>query len=246
MAKQIAVWGSRASGKTTLSVKLSDALSKKGSVILVFCDREVPVLPALFPKHRDGEIRSLGAALSSVELNEETVLSCATVSDSDNIVYLGYAEGENLYSYPAFGEARADFFIDTLGRMADYVIYDCPSSINGNFLACEALNKADTVFRLYTPDITSFLFFSSQLPVLSSDEEKLGKHRKILSCTEGEVCLPESEALAYMKECDVLIPHSKQIKQFAADGALPGSKPGRKYAAAITKICEMAEKSDGE
>ena len=53
MGKMIAVWGSPGSGKTTLSVKLAEALYNrsrgKNSVIVVFTDIVTPSIPAVFP-----------------------------------------------------------------------------------------------------------------------------------------------------------------------------------------------------
>jgi len=241
MAKRIAIWGSPGSGKTTLAVKLSDFLSKEHSVVVVFCDRTNPPLPYLFPKHRDKEIKSIGTALSAIDITEEKVMSSATVGENGNIIYLGYAGGENMYSYPSFGIGRANAFMNLVDTLADYVIFDCPSVFVGDAMTEAALKGADCVFRLYNPTLQSFLFFESQLPLMNSEDFKSSSHLKILSRTDNEVPLPESEAVSFMNKCDGRITHRKKIKVQMIEGTLPGTKPGRTYTRDLMKLAKMAD-----
>lgn len=232
MALTTAVWGGRRSGKTSLSVGLSDELSRRGSVVLLFADLDAPALPVIFPTMKDGEIRSAGAALSAVELTEEKILESATVSKNSGILYLGYGPGENRYSYPSFGEGRAELFLTLLGRMADYVVIDCPSLVTGNPLAEQALKSADVRLRLYTPEISCFSFFDSQLPLLSAENYQSERQLRVLTETEREIFMPEAEAMSNMHHCDALLPYSRELRLSFAEGRLCGCNPGKKYSKA--------------
>lgn len=236
MAVKCAVWGPSGCGKTAVSVAFAEHLSRRGSVILLFCDNVNPPLPVLFPKHREGEIRSVGTALTAVEITQEKIMHSATVGKNPNLIFLGYAGGENAFSYPSFSQMRAEMFLDVLDAMADYLVCDCMSALSYYPLSDAALRRADTVFRLYNPTAGAFLFYESQLPLLTDGENSAERHVRVLNCPEGEVCLPESEAASYMNRCDVKIPHVRMLKRQTAEGTLVGGAHPRALTRALTRM----------
>ena len=83
MGKLIAVWGTPNSGKTTLSVKLAEAIygrsRGKSSVIVVFTDIVTPTLPVVFPNFRSEDIYSVGSVLSKPDFFADDVVSTTSV-----------------------------------------------------------------------------------------------------------------------------------------------------------------------
>lgn len=70
----LAVWGSPASGKTTVAVKLADYLArKKKNVLLIFADMTAPPLPCICAStDLEGE-RSLGSILAAAHVTENLI-----------------------------------------------------------------------------------------------------------------------------------------------------------------------------
>ena len=140
--KIIAVWGSPNSGKTTFATKLATAIysSFESTVITLFTDLETPVLPVLFPFDKTEDLGSVGIPLSKTEVEQgEIINNLVTVKDMQNFGFIGYKTGENKYSYTKFGRAKAEDLLIELCRLADYVIVDCTSDLDGNILAQTAI-----------------------------------------------------------------------------------------------------------
>ena len=166
--KIIAVWGSPHSGKTTFATKLATAIysSFESTVITLYTDLETPVIPILFPFDKNEDLGSVGYPLSKTEVEQGDIINnLVTVKDMQNFGFLGYKTGENKFTYPKFGKAKAEDLLSELCRLADYVIVDCTSNLNENVLAQTAIEKADQILRLSSPDLQSSSFFLSQLAV---------------------------------------------------------------------------------
>ena len=81
MAKIISVFGPPNSGKTTLSVAMSEALAEKGyDVCLVCCDKVVPTIPVLLPQ----SVTKANAAMD-VRHSVGKILNCVDFSENDII-----------------------------------------------------------------------------------------------------------------------------------------------------------------
>lgn len=244
--RRISVWGPPCSGKTTLAVELAKEISSAPDiqVILLFADRSVPVLPVLFPRADERELPSLGAALSSIDMDVSDVMSSAAVcSERANLLFLGYGTGENAFSYPEIGEGRAKAFLDLLGSICDCLIIDCPSLFQGDPLSSAAMKSADAVVRIYTPEMRSFCFFESQSPITADGEWRTDRHVRVLNSVSRDIFFPVEESRRNMKECAAELPYSGRIKQFASDGRLLSCRPERKYRGAIGKLARLLTES---
>jgi MinD-like ATPase involved in chromosome partitioning or flagellar assembly len=180
--KIIAVWGNPNSGKTTLSIKMANELSKNNkSVILLFDDPYVPVISTVLPFTETKE-QSLGALLSSVQISQESILEkCIPVMKTKNLSVLSYLHGENIRTYADYGKERVlDFFI-LLKHLADHIIVDCSSMVHHDLLSRGALEMSDQIIRLVTPDLKAISFYDSSLMLLGERKYNVENHIKVLS-----------------------------------------------------------------
>ena len=76
MSKMIAVCGAPGSGKTTAALKIAEEIyyAKKGSVIFLSPDLNVPCLAYIFPNCKEAELYSVGVALDRTDIYCEDVL----------------------------------------------------------------------------------------------------------------------------------------------------------------------------
>ncbi len=238
--KIIAVWGSPHSGRTTFATKLAQAVydGGKSSVIVLYADSETPVLPVLFPNLKREAMLSVGAALAGVEVTrEETVRQLMTLRGRPNLGYLGYRDGENMYSYPSFGEEKARDLLSVLSDLADCVIVDCTDSLK-NPLSGAAVKAADETVRLCSPDLKSFSFMLSQLPLYADPAYGTGKHVQGLNVPDADLYMPMEEAKAMMSDPRFVIPYSREVKAQMLEGRLSAKCSDRKYNSKIRAVAE--------
>ncbi len=174
--KIIAVWGSPESGKSTFAVKLATAIysSFQTSVITLFTSMETPMLPILFPFTKKEDMGSVGVPLSKTDVEQSDIINnLITVKELQNFGFLGYKTGENKFTYPKFGKAKAESLLNELTRLSDYVIVDCSSILENDILAQTAIEKADQIIRVSSPDLKSLCFYISQLPVYADGKYRL-------------------------------------------------------------------------
>lgn len=240
MSKLIAVWGAPFSGKTTFALKLASAVYERYSstVLVLSCDDVTPALPVLFPQFKADELYSVGAALSQTDVTQQEVIkSIVTCKGKINLGYLGYKDGENRYTYPSYGEAKARALLEVLQSLADFVIVDCASGL-GNVLSATAVKQADEVIRLAAPTLKSISFFSSQLPLYADPAYRCDRHILGLNCTEADCFMPIEEAKSHFKEISFTLPYCREIRQQSIDGELIKPVPDKKYAAKFKAIAD--------
>ena len=109
--KIIAVWGSPASGKSTFAVKLATAIydNFESTVIVLFTDLETPMIPVIFPNDKPEDNGSVGIPLSKTDIEKEEIIkNLVTIKSRQNFGFIGYKDGENKFTYPRFGRAKAE------------------------------------------------------------------------------------------------------------------------------------------
>ena len=191
--KIIAVWGSPHSGKTTFATKLATAIysSFESTVITLYTDLQTPMIPVLFPFDKPEDLGSIGYPLSRTEVEQSDIINnLVTVKEMQNFGFLGYRTGENRYTYPKFGKAKAEDLLNALCKLADYLIVDCTSDLEGNILAQTAIEKADQIIRLSSPNLCSISFFLSQLSVYTDSRFRLEDHIQGLNTPDADVYMP--------------------------------------------------------
>lgn len=240
MSKLIAVWGAPQTGKTTFAVKLASAVYERYSstVLVLSCDDVTPALPVLFPNSKSDELYSVGAALAQTDITQQEVIkSIVTQKGKINLGYLGYKDGENQYTYPAYDESKAAALLEVMKSLADFVIVDCASGLD-NVLSAAAVKGADEVIRLAAPTLKSISFYASQLPLYADPAYQCDRHILGLNCTEADCFMPVEEAKSHFKEVAFTLPYCREIRQQSIDGELARAVRDKKYRAKFGAIAD--------
>lgn len=222
MSKVIAIWGAPNSGKTTFATKLARSIydEYQATVIVVYTDNETPTLPIIFPNYKKEDLCSVGVALAKTDIDRyEVVKQMVTVKDKQNFCFLGFTDGENRYTYPAFDTSKARSLYSILTSLADYVIVDCTASLK-NPMAKVAVQDADTVIRLSAPNLKSASYLASQLPLYADPAYRLDEQIEGLCVTDADLYMPIEEAKAQLHDVRFTIPYSRAVKQQMLDGNL--------------------------
>ncbi len=237
--KIIAVWGSHESGKTTFAVKLATAIyaSFQSTVITLFTDLETPMLPVIFPFEKKEDLGSVGVPLSKTEVEQGDIINnLVTVKEMQNFGFLGYKTGENKYTYPKFGRAKAEDLLNELTRLADYVIVDCSSNLENDVIAQVAIEKAEQILRISSPDLKSISFYLSQLPVYSDSKYHLDDHIQGINTPNMDVFMPIEEARTHLGEVSFTVPYSRAVKEQAQQGKLHVKTNDKRFESRMQEI----------
>ena len=240
MSKVIAVWGAPNSGKTTFATKLARCIydEYQATVIVVYTDNEAPTLPIIFPNYKKEDLCSVGVALAKTDIDRyEVVKQMVTVKDKQNFCFLGFTDGENRYTYPAFDATKVRSLYSVLASLADYVIVDCTSSLK-NPLAKVAVREADTVIRLSAPTLKSVSFMASQLPLYADPMFRLEEHIEGINVIDEDLYMPIDEARSHLHDVRFTIPYSRAVKQQMLDGDLYEVVGDKKFNGKFKSIVE--------
>ena len=241
MSKMIAVWGSPNSGKTTFAVKLALSIYEhyQATVLVLHTDNRTPTLPVLFPNCKSDDLYSVGVPLSKTSVTQDDVIAnIVTVKGKQNLGFLGFKDGENQYTYPDYDEKKADELFAVLKGLANFVVVDCISALDDNILSNVAVQQADEVIRLVTPDLKCVSYWASQLPMYADPRYRLDRQLVGLNSTENDIPLPVEETKAHFKEVNFTIPYSRDVKKQWLDGQLLKPVPDRNYNARLKAIAE--------
>ena len=243
MGKLIAVWGSPGSGKTTFSVKLAEALYHrsrgKSAVIVVFTDIVAPAIPVIFPNFRSEDVFSVGTILSKPDFFADDVVSNMVMTkDKMNLGYLGYKDSENHHSFPEYTEKKAKYLYDVLIGIADYVIVDCMALPDSNFLTRVALENADQVIRLSTPDLKCLSFQMSQLKTFASRGYLRENDMAVMNIPREEFNLAAADARLHLGKIAFTIPYSNTLMEQYMTGSLYEPMKDKKFMQTIKAIAE--------
>jgi len=165
----LAVWGSPGSGKSTVAVKLAKYLAdKRKNVVLVMCDMTAPMIPCICPpsdleceKNSKRPYGSLGSILSATHVTEPLVkYNMITHKKMSYLTMIGMLKGENEYTYASYSKVQAEEFIESLRKIAPFVIVDCGSYIANDILSAVTLLECDSVLRLANCDLKSISYLS--------------------------------------------------------------------------------------
>lgn len=239
MSKLIAIWGPPGTGKTTMAVKLGDALQGQFSmhVYTVFADTTTPALPVLFPTLKREEMYSMGFTLSKADILQRDIEACTvTVPNHPDLGYLGYKDGENHFSYPRADEKKYAEFLMVLKNMADAVIVDCTAV--PDTLSKVAMANADAIIRMVSPDLKSVCFCSSQLPIMAEPFYQLDNHIIVLNENASDVYSPVYDAGHYFVDTAFTLPYCHDIRLQSFNGDLLNRTKSKKFNMQLAAIIE--------
>ncbi len=196
----IAVWGSPGSGKSILSTRMAINLSKeKAKILIIYTESMAVDIAWIYPNEKN--FVSMGDIWQKDIDIDEIYGYLMAVKGYNNLAYLSYKPGENLFSYPVFTKFNVLQRLNELQKIFDYIIIDCVSDISGNMLTAVSLEMADIVFRLAGTGVKDCFFFDSNLKLLLDSRFNLNRHITVLSNTKyyepSEVYRMKYENLRY-------------------------------------------------
>lgn len=235
----LAVWGSPASGKTVVSVKLAEYLArKKHNVLLIFADMTTPPLPCICASTDLEEEKSLGSILAATHVTENLIKkNCMFYKKNDYLSMVGMLKGENVFTYPPYEQTQAAELIEQARDVAPFVIIDCTSTIASDILSAVALMEADTVLRLVNCDLKSISYLSSQLPLLKDNKWDADKQLKVASNVKQQEASSHIEQV--LGNVAFQIPYSSEVETQFLEGEMLGElclKESRAFRKEIEKI----------
>ena len=207
-------------------------------MVVAYTDNETPTLPIIFPNYKKEDLCSVGAALAKADIDRfEVVKQMVTVKDKQNLCFLGFTDGENKHTYPAFDDTKARSLYSVLSSLADYVIVDCTASLR-NPLSKVAVQEADTVFRLASPSLRSVSYLTSQLPLYADPAFRLDQQIQGICTVDADLYMPIEEAKAQLHDVRFTIPYSRAVKQQMLDGNLYEMVNDKKFNGKFKAIVE--------
>lgn len=237
MSKMIAVCGSPESGKTTAALKTAQELyyGKKGSVIYLSPDTSVPAMTFIFPHCKDSDLFSIGKALDKTDIYKEDVMKqLVSVKTMLNFGFLGYKAGENKFSYPRPTEDKITALLRVMKEIADYVVVDCVSDAD-DLISRMAVNEADSVIQMVTPDLKCIAYYSSQAELF---EDAADRSIKVMNIRDRDLYLPTEEVKSHFGNVQFTLPYSRPLKQQVITGTLSERLADRKYREQIAAIAK--------
>lgn len=216
--KVLAVWGSPASGKTSLSAVLARRLARKNNnVMLLSFDTCIPAFSVWVPYSEPKG--SIGSLLSAVNITKEDIAAITTLHPKDErIGILAAVREENLVTYPEIKVEAAEQLLIKVRELSDFVIVDCTSNYIFDMLTLSALEHADWVVQLKTADPRGILYYSAQLPVLIGERYAGKKHIRV--CSAVKEYQPVAEASGDVGSFDAVLPFNEEIENKYLTGKL--------------------------
>ena len=241
MGKVITVWGSSGSGKSMFSCILAKILTRdKEKAIIINADLSTPMLPVWLPDQIIETGASIGHVLSSVEIDTALVASKVTILKSYPFIGLmGYTAGENPLSYPEIKYDMAMSLITNASKLVDYVVIDCGSNMT-NFFTPAAIDAADVIVRLLTPDLKGINYLKAHQPLLMDARFRYDEHLSFAGMARPFHALEEMGHL--IGGWAGLLPYGKEIDRCATEGGMFKAVDycNSRYMDSIKKVLEAA------
>lgn len=240
MAKLIAVYGAPGAGKTCVSIKVGMALYLKTAnndapIYYLSPDLIVPTNGLLFPNYKPDEVRSLADVFDNSVITEDIVLAnTVTIKSMKNFGALGFKAGDTEYSFPRPTPEKINALFSILNDLAGYVIVDCAGEAT-DAISRKAMQTADAVLRVVTPDVKGMAWYSSHNYSERQDNTDLFN---VVNITEKDLHLPVSEVGANLKTVAGELPFSEALKQQMLDGELYEALRDNKYSKKVSALAQ--------
>lgn len=219
MSKIITVWGNPGCGKSMFCCCLAKILTaNKDKALIINADSSTPMLPVWMPERILETDASIGNVLTGLEINTALVAERVTIlKEYPFIGVMGYAAGENPFSYPELKYEKIKLFIAEASKLVDYIILDCSSNML-NFFTPTAIEAADLVVRIITPDLRGLNYLRAHRPLLTDDKFHFDSHLTFAGLARPFHAIDEMDHL--IGGFDGLLPYAKEIERCGTSGQM--------------------------
>ncbi len=219
MSKIITVWGNPGCGKSMFCCCLAKVLTAgREKALIINADSSTPMLPVWMPERILETSASIGNVLTGLEINTALVAERVTIlKEYPFIGVMGYAAGENPFSYPELKYDKIKLFIAEAAKLVDYIILDCSSNML-NFFTPTAIEAADVIVRIITPDLRGLNYLRAHRPLLTDDKFHYGSHLTFAGLARPFHAIDEMDHL--IGGFDGLLPYAKEIERCGTDGQM--------------------------
>ena len=219
MSKIITVWGNPGCGKSMFCCNLAKVLTAgKEKALIINADSGTPMLPVWMPERILETSASIGNVLTGLEINTALVAERVVIlKEYPFLVVKGYAAGENPFSYPELKYERIKLFINEASKLVDYIILDCSSNML-NFFTPTAIEVADLVIRIITPDLRGLNYLRAHKPLLTDEKFHYADHLTFAGLARPFHAIDEMEHL--IGEFNGLLPYAKEIERCGTCGQM--------------------------
>ncbi len=219
MSKIITVWGNPGCGKSMFCCCLAKVLTAgKEKALIINADSSTPMLPVWMPERILETSASIGNVLTGLEINTALVAERVTIlKEYPFIGVMGYAAGENPFSYPELKYDKIKLFIEEAAKLVDYIILDCSSNML-NFFTPTAIEAADVIVRIITPDLRGLNYLRAHRPLLTDDKFHYDSHLTFAGLARPFHAIDEMDHL--IGGFDGLLPYAKEIERCGTGGQM--------------------------
>ena len=212
MSKIITVWGNPGCGKSMFCCNLAKVLTAgKEKALIINADSSTPMLPVWMPERILEASASIGTVLTGLEINTALVAERVVLLKEDPFIgVMGYAAGENPFSYPELKYEKIRTFISEASKLVDFIILDCSSNML-NFFTPTAIEAADLVVRIITPDLRGLNYLRAHKPLLTDEKFHYRDHLTLAGLARPFHAIDEMDHL--IGGFDGLLPYAKEIER---------------------------------
>jgi hypothetical protein len=204
------------------------------------------MLPVWLPDQIIETSASLGNVLSSVEIDTALVASKVTILKPYPFIGLmGYTAGENPLSYPKVEYDMTMNLISNASKLVDYVIVDCSSNMT-NYFTPGAIEAADIIVRILTPDLKGINYLKAHRPLLLDTSFRYDEHISLAGMARPFHAIEEMGHL--IGGWAGMLPYSKEIDRCATEGGMFKAIDfcNSRYLASLNKVTEAVLNEQSE
>ena len=247
MSKIITVWGNPGCGKSMFCCNLAKVLTAdKKKALVINADSSTPMLPVWMPERMIETSSSIGNVLTGLEINNALIAERVVIlKEYPFIGVMGYAAGENPFSYPELKYEKIKLFITEASKLVDYIILDCSSNML-NFFTPSAIEAADLVIRIVTPDLRGLNYLKAHKALLTDEKFHYDKHLTFAGLARPFHAIDEMDNL--IGGFDGLLPYSKDIERCGTSGQMFKALGycNQRYLSSLKLVRKRLEEPQGE
>ena len=245
MSKIITVWGNPGSGKSMFCCNLAKVLTAgKAKALIINADASTPMLPVWMPDRILETNMSIGNVMTALEINNALVAERVVILKEYPLIgVMGYAAGENPFSYPELKYNKIRQFIQEASKLVEYIILDCSSNML-NFFTPTAIESADLVVRVITPDLRGLNYLKAHNPLLTDEKFHFPTHLTFAGMARPFHAIDEMDHL--IGGFDGLLPYSKEIERCGTSGQMFKALAycNQRYISSLKLVRELIDASD--